>query len=110
MTTSHVGVPSPCARWCRTRRATLSTSITASSMSATSAMTRPARIIVFTVVSVKYRTSHAAASDIAIDTVPTRAPRQSKVNAIRTRISRIAAIRAARPRLSNDVSMNSAGR
>ena len=106
-----VGVPSPCARCCRTRRATLSTSMTASSMSATSAMTRPARTIVFTVVSVKYRTSQAAASDIAIATVLTRALRQSKMNATRTRISRIAADqRGATRGCRTTVSMNSAGR
>ena len=64
----------------------------------------------FTVVSVKYKTSQAAASDIAIATVLTRALRQSKKSAPRTRISRIAPISAARPRLSKDVSMNSAGR
>jgi len=52
--------------------------MTASSMSATSAITRPARIIVFTVVPVKYRTIQAAPSDIAIATKLTSALRHSK--------------------------------
>ena len=64
----------------------------------------------FTVVSVRNRTSQAAASDIAIATTLTRALRHWNRNAPSTRISRIAPITAARPRLSNEASMNSAGR
>src|SRR5438093_1549979 len=94
----------------RSRRASFSTSTTASSTTTPRATRRPASIMVLSVAPVRSSTITAVRSESGMDTTLMSALRQSNRNAPMTRTTRTAPNRIARARLANESSMYDASR